>query len=384
MQFQMEDEAHQQQQQQQQQDKEEALPEAFLCPITQEKMVDPVIAQDGHSYSRTAIRDWFRQGRLSSPYTNERLASDQLLPNHSLRKAIEQLRPTQRPTADAFASDVREGPESPTLARRLKDQEVITEELTQENARLHGQVEDIRRQFFLREDFNMTVLRQHNHLATVLVAISAVLFAYDVVPFIVPAVALMVTSVTVLRLAYGGGHSFGINPHGYFYTVQSEEYKREVIAFISLLFVALGSNKGSTILREMLDFYFDFLLNKSYVWSIFRTSLVYSMMVCFDCFLLVLNLSLFCFCCVIGCYIIWFMVCSVYHAGIFCLSAVIFFFKFVLNLSLFCFSCVIGCYIIGFMVFSVYHAGIFCLSLLSQRAKGYLCIIVIISKMAWR
>ena len=69
---------------------DDAVPEAFMCPITQEQMVDPVVALDGHSYSRGAIQDWFRQGRLSSPCTNEQLASDQLLPNHSLRKAMEQ------------------------------------------------------------------------------------------------------------------------------------------------------------------------------------------------------------------------------------------------------------------------------------------------------
>ena len=64
---------------------DDAVPEAFMCPITQEQMVDPVVA--GHSYSRGAIQDWFRQGRLSSPCTNEQLASEQLLPNHNLRKA---------------------------------------------------------------------------------------------------------------------------------------------------------------------------------------------------------------------------------------------------------------------------------------------------------
>jgi len=73
----------------------DAVAEAFVCPITQEQMVDPVVALDGHSYSRAAIQDWFRQGRLSSPCTNERLASDQLVPNHSLRKAMEQRRAQQ-------------------------------------------------------------------------------------------------------------------------------------------------------------------------------------------------------------------------------------------------------------------------------------------------
>jgi serine/threonine protein kinase len=74
---------------------DDAVPAAFVCPITQEQMVDPVVALDGHSYSRGAIQDWFRRGRLSSPCTNERLASDQLVPNHSLRKAMEQRRDEQ-------------------------------------------------------------------------------------------------------------------------------------------------------------------------------------------------------------------------------------------------------------------------------------------------
>ena len=73
-----------------------------------------------------------------------------------LRQCFER-RPTQRPTAadlaHAFASDVCGGVESqsPTLARRLADQEAITEEvtrvnsrLTQENAGLQRDVEDAR------------------------------------------------------------------------------------------------------------------------------------------------------------------------------------------------------------------------------------------------
>ena len=79
---------------------DDAVPEAFMCPITQEQMVDPVVALDGHSYSRGAIQDWFRQGRLSSPLTNEQLASDLLVPNHSLRKAMEQRRDEQPMTID--------------------------------------------------------------------------------------------------------------------------------------------------------------------------------------------------------------------------------------------------------------------------------------------
>ena len=34
----------------------DAVPEAFVCPITREQMVDPVVALDGHSYSRLAVQ----------------------------------------------------------------------------------------------------------------------------------------------------------------------------------------------------------------------------------------------------------------------------------------------------------------------------------------
>lgn len=31
----------------------------FLCPITFELMIDPVIASDGHTYERSAIEKWY-------------------------------------------------------------------------------------------------------------------------------------------------------------------------------------------------------------------------------------------------------------------------------------------------------------------------------------
>ena len=61
---------------------------AFLCPITQGVMADPVVATDGHTYERRAIEQWFSQGRLTSPVTNLRLNTTTLVPNHALRGAI--------------------------------------------------------------------------------------------------------------------------------------------------------------------------------------------------------------------------------------------------------------------------------------------------------
>ena len=56
----------------------------FLCPITQELMLEPVVAADGVSYERGAIESWFRTRReagrpLTSPLTGAVLADTALV-----------------------------------------------------------------------------------------------------------------------------------------------------------------------------------------------------------------------------------------------------------------------------------------------------------------
>jgi serine/threonine protein kinase len=75
-------------------DTDELIPANFTCPITHEAFDDPVVAIDGHTYSRAAIEHWFRS-RQTSPMTNERLERTELLTNHTLRKAIEEWRGKQ-------------------------------------------------------------------------------------------------------------------------------------------------------------------------------------------------------------------------------------------------------------------------------------------------
>jgi hypothetical protein len=60
---------------------------AFCCPITKQKLEEPVVAADGHSYSSWAIKEWLRR-RGTSPLTRERLQATALLPNHALKKAM--------------------------------------------------------------------------------------------------------------------------------------------------------------------------------------------------------------------------------------------------------------------------------------------------------
>jgi len=59
----------------------------FQCPITLERMFDPVKAADGNTYERKSIEDWLLTND-TSPLTNEPLANKFLVPNHALLDAI--------------------------------------------------------------------------------------------------------------------------------------------------------------------------------------------------------------------------------------------------------------------------------------------------------
>lgn len=78
---------------------------SLVCPITQEIMSDPVIAEDGHSYERLALQRWFdeqqRQGKpCTSPVTNAELQRSCMITNHALRIMIDE--------ADSMLNDASE------------------------------------------------------------------------------------------------------------------------------------------------------------------------------------------------------------------------------------------------------------------------------------
>jgi len=60
----------------------------FYCPLTLEVMKNPVVTVDGHSFEESAIRLWL-QDHDTSPMTNQVLASKVLIPNITLKVAIE-------------------------------------------------------------------------------------------------------------------------------------------------------------------------------------------------------------------------------------------------------------------------------------------------------
>mmetsp|Transcript_60561 Transcript_60561/g.100526 ORF Transcript_60561/g.100526 Transcript_60561/m.100526 type:complete len:393 (-) Transcript_60561:135-1313(-) len=62
-------------------------PVAFVCSITQEVMLDPVVTADGHTYERSAITEWLKHHN-TSPNTGEKLVHRQLTPNVTVRGMI--------------------------------------------------------------------------------------------------------------------------------------------------------------------------------------------------------------------------------------------------------------------------------------------------------
>ena len=60
--------------------------EELLCPITQELPIDPVTAEDGRVYERSAITEWLQQND-KSPHTNEPMGK-RLLPATQVKNLI--------------------------------------------------------------------------------------------------------------------------------------------------------------------------------------------------------------------------------------------------------------------------------------------------------
>ena len=95
----------------------------FYCPITLEVMEEPTLAEDGFSYERENIEDWFRRKKannepITSPKTGE-VMGDKLFPNTTLKNIIQNTRFEREPTSDINTQ---------TEEKQLGTTEVQTEE----------------------------------------------------------------------------------------------------------------------------------------------------------------------------------------------------------------------------------------------------------------
>ncbi len=110
----------------------------FLCPITMELFRDPVIAQDGITYERVAIEEWFSKSK-TSPITREKI-SIKLYPNIFLRNQINKLisenpnlKSKQYETTDITMPSIKRIYKTKSYGRILNYKNYNIEELIEKN-----------------------------------------------------------------------------------------------------------------------------------------------------------------------------------------------------------------------------------------------------------
>ncbi|KAH7680948.1 Zinc finger RING/FYVE/PHD-type protein [Dioscorea alata] len=65
------------------------IPYHFRCPISLELMRDPVTVSTGQTYDRASIESWVATGNTTCPVTRSPLTEFTLIPNHTLRRLIQ-------------------------------------------------------------------------------------------------------------------------------------------------------------------------------------------------------------------------------------------------------------------------------------------------------
>jgi hypothetical protein len=70
-------------------------PNYFKCPISWEKMENPVISMEGHSYEKWAIDKWLYT-QQTSPITGLILNDNTLISNYTLKSAIDDFHKRQQ------------------------------------------------------------------------------------------------------------------------------------------------------------------------------------------------------------------------------------------------------------------------------------------------
>ncbi|KAK7321472.1 hypothetical protein VNO77_32151 [Canavalia gladiata] len=66
-----------------------AIPTHFRCPVTLDLMKDPVTLSTGITYDRDSIEKWIEAGNLTCPVTKGELTSFDMIPNHAIRRMIQ-------------------------------------------------------------------------------------------------------------------------------------------------------------------------------------------------------------------------------------------------------------------------------------------------------
>ncbi|KAM5549340.1 U-box domain-containing protein 26-like [Rosa sericea] len=97
------------------------IPYHFRCPISLELMRDPVIISTGQTYDRPSIESWVATGNTTCPVTRTQLADFTLIPNHTLRRLIQEWCVANRSFGVERIPTPKQ-PADPTLVRSLLSQ----------------------------------------------------------------------------------------------------------------------------------------------------------------------------------------------------------------------------------------------------------------------
>jgi hypothetical protein len=64
------------------------IPDEFLCPITQEMMINPLMSRTGINYEESAIMEWISKHNNTCPMTRQPLRACDLVHNRNLQSKI--------------------------------------------------------------------------------------------------------------------------------------------------------------------------------------------------------------------------------------------------------------------------------------------------------
>lgn len=133
------------------------IPYHFRCPISLELMRDPVTVCTGQTYDRASIEAWVSTGNSTCPVTRATLTDFTLIPNHTLRRLIQEWCVANR----AFGVEripTPKQPADPALVRSLLNQ------ASSDSAPAHLRLSSLRRlrQLARDSDKNRSLIASHN------------------------------------------------------------------------------------------------------------------------------------------------------------------------------------------------------------------------------
>jgi len=108
------------------------IPNEFICPITLDIMIDPVICEDGYTYERNAI---LLLTKSISPLTRQPIDKTRLISNQTIKECIEIFNKRNAKQQKGFLKQ-RLYEKQRLLKERLVNEEILKRKLRQEKYKL--------------------------------------------------------------------------------------------------------------------------------------------------------------------------------------------------------------------------------------------------------